>query len=366
MPKFIEVERVAALHRLRRLAIICGCIHIASIPRSYFKHKDVKVSYRRHYGASKECLRELMNMLRRKPISFRESTGFTYNVFRSKIRDPLVKLMTKDGMCGPRRRLTPEMRIYRWLLYMRGTTMHTLKREFGETQGYTNIDVRKITILFARNFHHRWIKLATRGSREYNGLVGGGDFALFPNIPYAADITQVPIAKPPKKYQADYYDKHKGQHSVGFFAIVDGLGIIRKLYGPSKGQYQDVHVVDNSTIRAKLAKHLKKRHRILYDKGLASRTMKKLFVTPKKSNSTRSCDLMFNWKQRGSRAIVEHVFGRIKTMFPLMAMFRKKRQELPYYFYSTAILYNISVIYCEPMRSIVCKNSSCYYCHNTC
>ena len=71
-----------------------------------------------------------------------------------------------------------------------------------------------------------------------------------------------------------------------------------------------------------------------------------------------------NKRIRNARSIIEHYFGRMKTIYPMFEKltFRDKKQVADYVI-GAAVLVNMGLIYSHPLRETVCTEEAlCYHC----
>jgi len=396
MPKSVDIHD-STDYRLWRKRVLLKCllVHVltscSSPTRSGLSHSKKKKKTRKPRKVKPEVIRRLRDLFADQHY-FEMRTAFTVGLFRRDVVAPLARFMDGELTSSLIRKaplyceLPNDLRVLRWLLYCRGARMMDVAWEFGQSLAQTNKDVYYIMSIAGYVLSDQVIKLIEPASREYSLARGGGNFADFPQAVYAGDGMHVKIRRPKKRLrEMVFYDKKHKTHSVNFIMFADGAGRIRSISGPFVGSANDITAYRTSIgqsvstcvswLLKLLLSHTHTHHRwlrpgdkILFD-GIMRQSMEE-FIVPRRAHRKGKkglyqklpmppLDREHDREHGAARVVIEHVFGKMKRVFPVLEPFRGRQKYMGMTVRAVAWLTTVRHYHLSPVRWTQCQPDNC-------
>ena len=144
-----------------------------------------------------------------------------------------------------------------------------------------------------------------------------------------------------------HFDGHHHEYNSGFGLICDGYGISRNILGRDKGSCNDILIWQNSHYMDDIESRLGNA-KVLVDSIFRHVDGPFICSFP---NATNDEQVLFNVLHILARTMIEHVFGRQRGYWPIIAeTFSFHLRWLPLIYRNTALLTNMLVIHQSPMR----------------
>eukprot|EP01084_Bolivina_argentea_P162243 282374_1 len=213
--------------------------------------------------------------------------------------------------------LSAEERLLRFNFYCTGIDYRCIELFFGQSKSVFYEDIDHIAKIGVKVLSAKWLTHPAPNTTEYDALVGAGVFEdIFDITPYAMDVVKIKIRKP-QYGQRDYYDGHHKQHDIGFLVMCDGYGIVRYFYGGAVGRTNDIRMYSESDLFNNTQNYVQDGHYILAD-GIFRYFPPPLLTRYCNRQHLSEFEHAFNYQHSECRVIIENVFGRMKTLFPII------------------------------------------------
>lgn len=152
----------------------------------------------------------------------------------------------------------------------------------------------------------------------------------------------------PVRNQREFYDGHHKQHDLGYFVCCSAEGIVVMVFGGAHCRLNDLQVLRNcSDFTTNQQHYITGNDRILFDGIFAS--VGPPFITPFVRRGGRQLSALerrYNRILSRARIIIENVFARIKTLWPIVGrVYRLSKESLDITVRNAFILHNIVVKY---------------------
>ena len=296
------------------------------------------------------------NMLRIEPVIFIKHIVFP--LFED-IELPRGYLINSDySAYGAVQRMRPSQidrvdRVLRFILRLRGVPVSVLSFLYDQHPSTVYRDCIHIATLFNDILQKREIKPIPLGTPEYFAKRGQRSFRHFDMALYAVDAIKVKKYKPWNINHGEYRDGHKDEYNFGFLCAADFDGIIRVAHGHHPGSCNDIELYYNSDFYVNRSTLLGSNDKLLAD-GIFARVEggQGPFIVPVcyMGRDLTLEESRYNKLQAWDRSIVEHSFGRMKGLCPILEYFTFRERHINIVFISCVILNNIVIRYQHPLR----------------
>lgn len=244
-------------------------------------------------------------------------------------------------------------RILRYVLRLRGVPTSIIAWIFDQDPSTITRDFHHIGTLVMERLAPVHLTRLVPGSAEYLAKRGAGAFRHFPNAVMAVDVVKVAMRRPYALDQDLYCDGHKREHNFGFLCGVDSDGICTYAQGHQPGSINDIQAYYEGDLRNHRNRYLLPGDRVLAD-GIFARVEggNGPFIVPVcyLRRALTLAEARFNEIQAWDRSIVEHFFGRLKNLFPVLYWFPFRRSQINVVFIGCVTLCNIVIKYQHPLR----------------
>lgn len=296
----------------------------------FVSRRPATVLYREPYSAN--SLITLTNVIA-KPGLFYQLTRFEIDIWIEQLLNPLLEKIiyprnyelwndinaldiqfnrTRSCQIGIAERL------FRWNVIMSGCEFRYLAWISDQHISTVHRDFYHICTVVLHQLSNRYLYHPAPNSWEYNALKGNGNFSLFPNVVYAADVVKIRIREPSRN-QRVYFDGHHWEHNVGFWCACDYQGRVRIVFGEEPGSRNDAAIYALSDMYGNEQSYLDATSQILFD-GIYS-NLGHPFLCPftgHHGHVVNRMERIFNGYQRRARVIIENVFGVTKNRFQII------------------------------------------------
>eukprot|EP01083_Nonionella_stella_P091714 256453_1 len=250
-----------------------------------------------------------------------------------------------------RRKPLPKLlRCIRFCMRYSGWPTATLILIFGQSQQTIDRDCVFIAQIIVHKLYTKYVHLAYPGTPEYASWLGCGVFeSHFPTMLYAIDIMRIPCNKP-RTNQRDFFDGHIHSHAVGIGAMCNGDGIPCYVSRAYSGHTQDGTIWQRMKRRINLNRYVLPHNYIAADRIFRYEDPPILTHYTAHDHFTMEM-LLFNYQLSSSRIIIENMFGRFKTIFPIFRLWTFGMEHIDLYIECGMVMLSIILKHQAPLRT---------------
>ena len=397
MPKGVpnrgEASRIESARKRRnriRLLMLCTAIHY--LPRRWWRYPTRPFGWRKKYGADRKSL-DLIESKIVDEVWYRRNIGFDREVVQRYVLWPIfMGMKVREQKQLTKRRSSSmrlELRVLRFLMFMRGSKANDLATLFGCGLSMTYKDIHFMALMFQFYAYPVWVQLMKPETAEYEANRGKNALVGVRQGVYIADIVKCRINSPSSK-TTDWHNYYSGKpkcHCFACYVLVDGYGICRNVVGPTYGRFSDLALMKDSLFAYEYDKyvyptdlkdlpsslvfvhrHLSPGDKILLDgclgpfshKYLTGPITKLVGFKDKVPHFIKLADK----QHKASRVIVEHYFANLKNQYRLFRWFTLNRKHFKMFWKCAICLVNIyNVMQSNGLRKwFQCEDSGCYFC----